>query len=251
MFITGDGNPKFSTQAVGELYLWEMPFLLPLGTMLLFKKREGYWWLIPIWLLIGIIPAATARETPHALRIESTLPTFQFLSTYAIVQIWLYLKEKKYKPIIRNSYSAVLTIIMIFNLIYYVHDYYTHYAKIYSGEWQYGYKDAISYANKVENQYDNILVEDSLGRPYIYYLFYQKIPPDEFRQTAIIKRDAFGFVSIEGFSKYKFPKMIKIDPNSKKNLYILYVHDNSLANMKPKKTFHLLDGSVILNAYAF
>ena len=26
LFIRGDGNPKFSTQTVGEMFLWDLPF---------------------------------------------------------------------------------------------------------------------------------------------------------------------------------------------------------------------------------
>ena len=76
LFIKGDGNPKFSTQTVGQMYLWDIPFFV-IGILFLFKKKIGYWWIIPLWLMVGIVPAATARETPHALRIETTLPTFQ------------------------------------------------------------------------------------------------------------------------------------------------------------------------------
>src|SRR3989344_4024704 len=63
LFIKGDGNPKFSTQNVGQLYLWEVPFFI-LGILYLIRKKEGYWWIVPVWLLIGIVPAGAARETP-------------------------------------------------------------------------------------------------------------------------------------------------------------------------------------------
>ncbi len=40
LFIKGDGNPKFSTQDVGQMYLWDLPFFIA-GIISLFKKREG------------------------------------------------------------------------------------------------------------------------------------------------------------------------------------------------------------------
>ncbi|HSW87668.1 MAG TPA: glycosyltransferase family 39 protein, partial [Candidatus Saccharimonadales bacterium] len=46
LFIHGDGNPKFSIQDVGQMYLWDIPFFIA-GILFLFKKREGNWWLIP------------------------------------------------------------------------------------------------------------------------------------------------------------------------------------------------------------
>src|SRR3989344_7327198 len=50
LFIKGDGNPKFSTQTVGELNLWDLPFFIA-GIIFLFRKKEGAWWLIPSWIL--------------------------------------------------------------------------------------------------------------------------------------------------------------------------------------------------------
>src|SRR3989344_839927 len=86
LFIKGDGNPKFSTQQVVEMYLFDLPFLV-IGVFLLFRKREGYWYLLPLWFFLGILPAATARETPHALRIETVLPVPQILVAYGFVQV--------------------------------------------------------------------------------------------------------------------------------------------------------------------
>ena len=244
LFIKGDGNPKFSTQDIGQMYLWELPFLI-IGSFLLFRFREGNWLIVPIWLLLGIIPAATARETPHALRIETTLPTFQIIVAYGIINIYLLLK--KY----RKAFIIFLSSVIILFFIYFLHIYFIQYPQEFSGDWQYGYKESIAYTKSVQNQYDHIVVENALGRPYIYYLFYQKVSPADYLRSATIKRDAFGFVSVEGFTKYKFPKMVQLDPNSKKTLYILSAGNKLLANKKPIKTFYLLDESPILNAYTY
>lgn len=240
LFIKGDGNPKFSTQDVGELYLWELPFFIA-GIFILFKKREGYWWIIPVWLLLGIIPAATARETPHALRIETTLPTFQILSAYGFAL--LIGKLKKYKNLLVGLFLSLLFL----NVVYFLHGYLTHYPREFSGEWQYGYKESIKYVSSVENKYNQIAVTSELGRPYIYYLFYKRIDPADFRKTAKIKREAFGFVTVEGFGKYIFSK----DLNLIRGNNILYVNVPgkvpSSANLV--KTFYLLNGDKALIAY--
>jgi len=78
------------------------------------KRKEGNWWLVPLWLIIGIIPAATARETPHALRIETSLPTFQILAAYGFVQLTE--KIPKYKKQI--NYFCILVAFCKFCLFY-------------------------------------------------------------------------------------------------------------------------------------
>lgn len=236
LFIKGDGNPKFSTQDVGELYLWDLSFLI-LGLLLLFRKREALWFLIPIWILLGIAPAATARETPHALRIETVLPTFQILVAYGFVNI---IKNKN----IRIALLALLAL----NVFYFLHGYYSHYSKEFSKEWQYGYKDSIAYVSSIENQFNQINITDDLGRPYIYYLFYKKYNPQEFRKTAIIKRDPFGFVTIQGFGKYRFGRDLNKLAKGKSNLFV------NTWNRVPSKatkwrTFYLLNGDPNLTVY--
>lgn len=242
LFIKGDGNPKFSTQDVGELYLWDLPFLI-LGMLFLIRRREGNWWIIPVWLILGIIPAATARETPHALRIETTLPTFQILVAYGLIMVLT-----KIKPFLKNTIAAVAVLFLLLNFLYYFHGYYNHYPREFSGEWQYGYKESIIYAVNVKENYDQILVTTELGRPYIYYLFYTKEDPRIFREKAVIKRDVFGFVSVTGFDKYHFLKDLSTQNKSLKTLYV-NVPSGVPENANILKSFNLLNGKPSLVAY--
>jgi 4-amino-4-deoxy-L-arabinose transferase-like glycosyltransferase len=242
LFTRGDGNPKFSIQTVGQMYLWDVPFIIA-GILFLLRKKEGHWWLVPLWLLIGIIPAATARETPHALRIESTLPTFQLLVAYGFIN--LIDKVRKYK----NLIASLLFALLFLNFVYFVHDYFVHYPRDYSGEWQYGYKDSIKYVSENMDEYKKVFITTELGRPYIYYLFYNNIKPDEFRKTARIKRDAFGFVTVESLGKLNFVKNPSIPELREKN--VLYISDkyNIPKEAKILKTFYLLNGETVLIAY--
>jgi 4-amino-4-deoxy-L-arabinose transferase-like glycosyltransferase len=246
LFIKGDGNPKFSTQGVGQMYLWDLPFFA-IGALMLFRKKSGFWWIIPTWLLIGIIPAATARETPHALRIETTLPTFQILTAYGFVQFMFYIRKyaKFFKTLI-----IFFGILLFINVFYFLRNYFVNYPFEFSGEWQYGYKNSIRYVKSVEERYDNIYITNAMGRPYIYYLFYTKTSPDLFRKDSVVKRDAFGFVNVDRFGKYNFLNGdTEINRGrSVKNLFI-----DTPNNVPPKvnvlKEFYLLNNNIALVAY--
>ncbi len=248
LFIKGDGNPKFSTQTVGEMYLWDLPFFI-VGVFLLIKRKEGNWWIIPAWLILGIIPAATARETPHALRIEATLPTFQTITAIGVSSFIIWIKNLRLKKYFKSLIVIFIFSFLIFNFVYFYHDYFAHYSRIYSGEWQYGYRDSIEYVKSVQNQYDEIRITNKLGRPYIYYLFYTNTNPKIFRKTAQIKRDSFGFVTIRGFSKYRFSdSLLSIKDKARRVLYI------DIPARVPKKveilkSFYLLNGEKMLVAY--
>ena len=84
LFVKGDGNPKFSIQDVGQLYLIEAPLLI-IGIFALLVSSPGIAALLLWWIIAAIIPAATARETPHALRILNSLPTWHIFVAYGII----------------------------------------------------------------------------------------------------------------------------------------------------------------------
>ncbi len=252
LFISGDGNPKFSTQDVGQLYIWELPFLI-FGILMLLRRKEGYWWFIPLWLLLGIIPAATARETPHALRIETVLPTFQIFTAYGFIHVLTKISNSKYQIAnikLKNLVAACFILFFIFNFLYYVYDYYVHYSRDYSGEWQYGYKEAISYITKNESKYNKVYFTDSLGRPYAYVLFYTKYNPQLFRKQAKVEREALGFAHVKSFGKYYFAKNIRLlsGDNKQKILYI-DVKNNVPEHAHILNTFYLLNSETSLVAY--
>lgn len=245
LFIRGDGNPKFSTQQVGQLYLWEMGFFVG-GILLLIRRREGKWWLVPLWMLIGIIPAATARETPHALRIETTLPTFQIITAYGVGMgiIWIAQIRNQIARIVGVSFAVILLLI---NVLYYLHGYYMHYPREYSTEWQYGYKESILYTQEVSNEYDQFVVSDTLGRPYNYYTFYLKTDPKEFRTSAKVSRDVFGFVTVSEFGKYRF---VRDMPNDVPANTLLIAPPYMVPEQSTRvKEFKALNGDVVFVAY--
>jgi len=242
LFINGDGNPKFSIQSVGQMYLWDIPVVV-IGILFLLKKKEGNWWLVPLWLLIGIIPAATAEQTPHALRIEAALPMFQIISAYGLIVFLSAIKRFRY------LIASVLIVLLLVNLAYFCHDYFAHYPSEFSGEWQYGYKQSIAYVESVKNNYDYVQITNALGRPYIYYLFYNKTAPSVYRETAVIHRDVFGFVTIESFGKYLFPDSYTYTLSKTKKVLYIGTPFNLPKNIKMLKTFYLLNGQPVLVAY--
>ena len=243
LFISGDGNPRFSTQDVGQLYLISLPFLIA-GAFLLLRKKEGHFWIIPVWLLLGIIPAATARETPHALRIETVLPTLQIVTAYGLINLMALINNKTYKKIIAGT---ILAIYLLFTLYFY-HGLLFHYSREYSNEWQYGYVELVNYIEKNKDEFKQIEITEKLGRPYIYFLLYGKYEPQTFRKTSVIEREIFGFVKVRRLGNYIFSEDINEENLQEKILYV-DTPENIPKGVRPVKVFHYLDGKPALVAY--
>jgi 4-amino-4-deoxy-L-arabinose transferase-like glycosyltransferase len=242
LFINGDENPKFSSHDVGQLYLWDLPFLI-IGIIFLIKKRVTHWWILPLWLLIAIIPAATARETPHALRTESTLPTWQIMTAFGFVTLVDFLKRYK------TAFVTISAVLLLFFVVYFLHGYYSHYPKEYPKEWQYGYKDAIRYIKENQAKYGQVNISSAIERGYIYTLFYLQYDPQAFRKEAKIRGNDFGFVHIDNFGKYFFGEDPEKIPTHSKNVLYITAADHVPEKVKVLKEFYLLNGKKLLVAY--
>lgn len=251
LFISGDENPKFSTHDVGQMYLWDLPFLI-IGILFLIRRREKNGWILPVWILIGIIPAAMARETPHALRIESTLPAWQILTAYGFVitiEAFSKIKYRIAKLKFQYFWVAYCFLLLLFYFSYYIHGYYKHYQHEYTKEWQQGYKEAINYVKANKDKYNQIYISDKMERGYVYTLFYLKYDPQLFRKEAVIRGNDFGFVHVDKFNKYYFEKRPPVNGNEKVKVLSIVGPDEVPVGAKIVKEFYLLDGKTILVAY--
>src|SRR3989344_5593394 len=106
LFTKGDVNPRLSVQEVGELYYVDLLFILA-GIYFLFATKQKYRFLIIGWLLISPFGPATARETPHALRMIHILPTFQILAAFGLFYLYRVIRYKKAVEFIKPRYNDV------------------------------------------------------------------------------------------------------------------------------------------------
>lgn len=231
LFTHGDVNPRLAGQTMGQLYGWDLPFLL-IGIYFLVKRKEKAAKILFLWMLVSPIPAGAARETPHALRILSILPTFQIIIAYGLYQLWVSIKRKFIinSSTIAYCFILVLSALLSFNIYYYLHDYYIHYPRDWSGEWQYGYREMVNYVSSVENKYDEIYITNALGRPYIYFAFYQKLSLVDFLSQRTADRDWFGFWDVKALGKIKFD--FRTLPGAKGKILLVNTPKNLPADFK-------------------
>ena len=181
LFLRGDPNPRRSvaTWGVGELYLFEF-FTVLCGIWFLRKESQKERNILFLWLSLYPIPAALT-ESYHAIRSIVGVPLFAIISAYGLfkIQNLLSYKQKKYFKFI---FPLIITISLTLFLKFYFN--YSQYKIAYvSKNWQYGMREAISYAEN--NAYNCVFVSDTFWRPYIYILFYSKYPPIAHQQSPI------------------------------------------------------------------
>lgn len=178
LFITGDKNPKLSSQT-GEFYRVEI-FLLILGVFyLMFKKsKEGAF--ILIWALLGPLPSSLAAEAPHAARSAFMMGSWHIISALGLYFLIGFVKN----PLFKKITVIIFLLIFAYSLKGYLTYYYGEYLSRYAIEWQYGMKQIVEYIGK-NDQYSQIFMTDIRAQPYIYFLYFLKTPLSEYLQTVI------------------------------------------------------------------
>ena len=235
LFFDGD-IPRHHAPGLGILYLWELPFLFLGICQIAFKEKEArkivFW-----WFLVAPIAAAPTTELPHAVRTLTFLPTFQIIVAYGILAtIKTIFSWPATKKIIFIPYLAFI----LFNMIYYFHQYYVHLPIETSQYWQYGYQEAVGEVEKIYDRYDRIIVSTNLEQPNMFFLFYLKYDPKKYLKEGGTASDGFA-EHRNKFAKFEFrPFDLKKEKMDSKTLFVGTPDELPGSAMK---TIYYLDGT--------
>ncbi len=206
LFLTGD-NDRHHAPDNGLLYLWELPFLL-WGIFSIWKKGGKVSQLLFTWFLIAPIAASPTSETPHAIRTLVFLPTFQIFTATGLLAFVSRVREGiSQNNALRKWFTIGIAgsvgMVIVFNTLFYFHMYYSHLNQEDSRFWQYGYAQAVKYAEAHKAKYKKIVVSIKLEQPHMFFLFYTKYDPATYLAQG--GTASGGFREIRNhFDKYDF-----------------------------------------------
>lgn len=198
LFLTGD-NDRHHAPDNALLYLWELPFILA-GLFVVWRGGGRLAVLLFGWLLISPIAASPTSETPHAIRSLVALPMLQIFTAFGIVHVlslgrMMLSRNNAWLRWMGVGVAVMFGLGALANTTYYFHMYYGHMNREYSKFWQYGYAQAVRYAEANKSRYEKIVVSTSLEQPHMFFLFYTKYDPAKYL--------AGGGTSSGGFAEVK------------------------------------------------
>lgn len=173
LFFIGDKVDRHHAPGFGQLYLLSLPFIL-LGMYFLLSRWFSVSWIIFVWFLIAPVAAALTFEAPHALRSLIFLPTWHIFEAAGVV----FLLQKITRPLLLRSMLIVLSLLLLLNFIYFLHQYFVHTNTDFQKDWQYGYKEAIISLDEYKD--NTIIFSSNFEQPYIFYLYYTKYDPAKY-----------------------------------------------------------------------
>ncbi len=196
--------PRHHAPQMGLIYLSDFVFLL-IGIYSLFylnvDRRSK--WLIFGWFLLSPVPASVTIEVPHAVRTLNFLPTFQIFISLGLLTSFEFIKNK-YGQKISLFALAVFILVLMFNVAFYLDNYFVQYNYYNSQDWQYGYAKLVPYLQSQQNNYKKIIVSNAvpLDQSYIFFLFYLKYPPSRYQHIS----ETLGshYTQDHAFGKFEF-----------------------------------------------
>lgn len=204
LFISGAGHKQHHVQGIGELYAVQAPFII-LGLYFLFKKKNPWRWFLISWLLLVFIPVAiTVDSIPNALRTVLAVIPYEIFTAVGFWETFTVLKKKRAKIIL----FVVTFGLLIVQFIPYLNNYYNIYPKLYSRDWQYGYKQAASYIKDHYNDYDMIVFSRTYGEPHMFTLFFLNWDPAKYQNDPnLVRFEANNWIWVLKFDKFYFPDL--------------------------------------------
>jgi 4-amino-4-deoxy-L-arabinose transferase-like glycosyltransferase len=202
LFVSGDPNPRHSI-GEGELLKIFAPFLL-LGCLSALIRKN---WFFLLWAFFAPVPAAlTISGGNHASRLFLLLPAFLFLVTSGFFEVLSFIKRRSFRII----FIVLVGLALFGEVIFYLHQYYSHYLR---NSWQYfdfGVKEAMQEIKNRQNDYDLVLV--NAKRPILVdFLFWLQIDPSWFQKE--YKGQDWQKNIIPGFDGFRVGKFVFGYPN--------------------------------------
>lgn len=205
LFLKGAGHHQHHVQGMGELYLISVPFLIAAVWFLAKNGNKKIICLFLAWIVLSAVPVAITNDSiPHALRELLVLPSYQLLTAFGFFSLIDNLNRERTKKIIIGISAALLLI----QFAYYLDQYHRVYPFKYSQDWQYGYKQVISYVGKNYDKYDRIIITRYYGEPHIFTLFWMKYRPTKYQTDPnLVRYQSHDWVWVTQFDKFHFPDL--------------------------------------------
>lgn len=215
LFINGDEVIRNKVPETGQIYLAFSVFLFT-GVYLALKGRKREYLVILLWVVVAPLAASLTFQTPSALRAHSLMIPLVLIMAFGAGRLLT----------LNKRYSIFIGVFMIlflgYEVLHYSESYLVHYPKRYPQAWEYGFSEMVGKMERIEKDFEKVVITDKYDQPYILVLFYKKYDPLKYQpQAKLTERDKYNFGTVRSFDKYEFRSIKGEDKNAGGN--VLYI----------------------------
>jgi len=229
LFLSGDADLRNSVGIMGELYYFDLIFILVgsfviLAGYLNFKNKN----LLFIWLLVAPVASSlTVDGATHAGRLLPMLVPLLIFSAAGFVQIIKFAFKNKVWITI-----PAISLLMAINVLYYFHRYYVVWPKESWRFWQSGFKETLKFVKDKDSGYQAVYFNNTYEPMLPRFLFWYKYDPQllqaQFTDDKQIDKIVPGFDGFKLGEKYYFGQLEKPVENNldDKSIYVASARDD-------------------------
>ncbi len=196
IFLRGDQNLRHGTGRHGLFLLPSLGFFV-LGLYQLARKYLPQLLFLVSWWLTALVPASVPEGTPHALRSLNGLVPLSLLIAFGLYWVlkWMF-KSQQYLPRLKKLFGWTFLSTSLVALVAFTYHYFLVYPEISAKDWQAGFQAVAEKTCQLADQADQVWVQMSDGRFFLWPLAYCDYNPDELENFK--------------FEKYQLIEMSKI-----------------------------------------
>ncbi len=252
LFVTGDYSPRHKVADMG-VYPYYSLILMALGVYFFVTFKSKGVAVLVLYLLIAPLPAVLSRDLINMVRALNLVVPFTMLEAAGFYLLFI----KLYKSLIGKMVLVGVIGFIMANYSMYLDSYFVHTPVQYSQGYLYGYKQSLGLANArnkdLWDSYDKVVMTDTYGQPYIYYLFYSQYDPAKYQQQAELDRNSVDVGSVKQIDNIEFRHIFwPGDRGIKNSLFIGTLEELPDQDVKPFAEFNLKgDIHFLDNQHAF
>lgn len=243
LFFKGDQTPRNSVKVFGQFYKIDALFML-IGIISLLWLKSRVTILMLAWLFISPIPASIVIGAPNANRAIFMLGGLNLITALGVSSF-----VRLFKGRVRKTILGGILLIIAIEAFFFLNYYFNTYPKKDPHDWVYGMKQITDFVRENDDRYDQIFMTDIRSQPYIYFLYYLKIPLPEFIGRVFYNNtESKSYSTVSNFGKYYFGGWDTVE--SMPNQRVLYILSPSQydglrhrAEFDVKKIVYYSDGS--------
>lgn len=195
LFVQGDPNLRHSVHGMGQFYKVEAVMMIA-GLVIFITggldRRKK--WLLGLWLIAGILPAAITRDGGnHATRLILILPPLIILVSLGMARL-------------SKRLFIVYSVLLLINFVFYMHGYWMHNPWYAERWWHSGFEEAIQKVKEIDGRYERIVITTASEPPWVFFAAWYQYPPDEWQREFPIGNnvDLDGFGRVSHIGKFYF-----------------------------------------------
>jgi 4-amino-4-deoxy-L-arabinose transferase-like glycosyltransferase len=210
LLVSGDINLRHSVSGVGQLN-WGAFVLLIVGVVVAAVRRTKAHVLLLLWVLVAPIPGSlTTDNVPNALRCIGMLPAAQLLAGLGLFELLDGKLAERLRSVRLRPAVVVGAVALLFALgaVRSTAAYFTRYRTEAAPWWDYGYREAVSYAEGDGRRFDRVAIvapdvasmRAYANNPYafIFPLFYTARDPAELHRDRDRHSGRYGVLNAPG-----------------------------------------------------